>query len=148
MKFAPERGRILIVNFEIGGVQRPPEMNGTARPCVVIQNNALRRGPLVTVVPISTTPPMLVGKQHHRLSTLSFRNWPMTWGGQSTERWAKCDYVTTVSLSRCTDPYGRALGGERRYTKVNVTHADLHAIERCVAWVLGIAGPQNALATN
>jgi len=138
MKYPPKRGRIVIVNFEKGGQSIPPEMVGTMRPCVVIQNNALDRGGLITVVPLSTTPPERVGKQHHQMSHHSFRGWPMDWDGQGTARWAKCDYVVTVSLDRCTDPYARSPGQGRRYVKVSVTKADLEAIERCVLWSLGI----------
>lgn len=138
MKQVPDRGRIIIVNFERGGLQAPPEMNGTMRPCIVVQNNKLQRGPLITVVPLSTTAPTPVGKQHHLLSHLSFREWPMDWDGQGTARWAKCDYVTTVALSRCTDPYRREAYDVRRYMKLKVTKADLEAIDRCVLWSLGI----------
>jgi uncharacterized protein YifN (PemK superfamily) len=138
MKSAPDRGRIIVVNFERGGQQEPPEMNGTLRPCVVVQNNKLQRAGLVTVVPLSTTAPLLVGKQHHLLSHLSFRGWPMDWDGQGTARWAKCDYVATIALSRCTDPYVRDAYDVRRYLKLKVIKADLEAIDRCVLWSLGI----------
>src|ERR1700730_13250667 len=76
MREAPDRGRIVIVNFEKDGTATPPEMVGTQRPCVVVQNNALQRGALVTLVPLSTTEPQRPGKQHHRMSHLSFRGWP------------------------------------------------------------------------
>ncbi len=148
MKFVPERGHILIVNFEIGGVQREPEMNGSARPCVIVQNNRLERGPLVTVVPVSTTPPRVPGKQHHLLSHLSFRGWPMQWDGQGKERWVKCDYVTTISLERCTQPYSKTVDGRRRYTRVKVTRIDMEAIDQCVLWALGILCSSDAIANG
>lgn len=138
MLYAPSRGRIVIVNFEKGGQAVPPEMVGTMRPCVVTQNNAMNRGQLVTVVPISTTPPELVGKQHHQLSHLSFRDWPMDWDGQGVPRWAKCDYVVTVSLNRCVDPYSKPPGKQRQHRKVKVIKADMEAIDRCILWALGI----------
>jgi uncharacterized protein YifN (PemK superfamily) len=138
MRETPDRGRIVVVNFEIGGTATPPEMVGTQRPCVVVQNNALRRGALVTLVPLSTTEPLRPGKQHHRMSHLSFRGWPMDWDGQGTPRWAKCDYLATVSLSRCTDPYTKEQFGGRRYVRVKATRIDLEAVERCVIWALGV----------
>jgi uncharacterized protein YifN (PemK superfamily) len=138
MREVPDRGRIVIANFERGGTATPPEMVGTQRPCVVLQNNALRRGALVTLVPLSTTEPQRPGKQHHRMSHLSFRGWPMDWDGQGTPRWAKCDYLTTVSLSRCTDPYTKEQFGGRRYVRVKATKVDLEAVERCVLWALGV----------
>lgn len=55
MRQVPDRGRIVIVNFEQAGNGMPPEMDGSMRPCIVVQNNALARYGLVTVVPISTT---------------------------------------------------------------------------------------------
>jgi uncharacterized protein YifN (PemK superfamily) len=138
MNVVPDRGRIVIVNFEKSGAPIPPEMVGTMRPCIVVENNQISRGRLVTVVPISTTAPHPIGKQHHELSHLSFRGWPMDWGGQGLPRWAKCDYVVTVSLDRCVDPYTKPQGKPRQHTKVRVTKADLGAIEKCVLWALGI----------
>jgi uncharacterized protein YifN (PemK superfamily) len=145
MQERPDRGRILIVNFELGGVPALPEMDGTQRPCVVVQNNVLDRPGLVTVVPISMTPPLPgPGKQHHLLSHLSFRDWPLDWDGQGAERWAKCDYVATLGLKRCSDPYRRLQADRRRYIKVKITKSDLEAIERCVFFALGI-DPQRIL---
>ena len=57
MEERPDRGRIIIVNFEMGGSAVPPEMCKPNRPCVVLQNNKLDRGGLVTVVPLSGNPP-------------------------------------------------------------------------------------------
>jgi mRNA interferase MazF len=155
MRETPGRGRIIVVNFEKSGTATPPEMVGTQRPCVVIQNNSLQRSALVTVVPLSTTEPHRPGKQHHQMSHLSFRGWPMDWDGQGAPRWAKCDYLTTVSLSRCTDPYTKEQFGARRYIKVKVTKMDMEAVERCILWTLGIdpgshveTGAQVGVETN
>ena len=138
MDQVPDRGRILIVNFEQAGVAVPPEMVGSARPCMVVQNNRLARGRLVTVIPLSTTAPNTPGKQHHKMHHLSFRDWPLEWNGQKTERWAKCDCIVTVSLGRCTDPYRKLPYDGRRYVKVKATAADLAAIDKCLLWALGI----------
>lgn len=75
---------------------------------------------------------------HHLMDHRSFRDWPMSWDGQGTPRWAKCDYVATVSLDRCTDPYKKSAYERRKYLRVRVINADLQAIERCVLWGLGI----------
>lgn len=148
MRVVPDRGRIVIVNFERGGRQQPPEMDGTMRPCVVVQNNSLKRGRLITVVPLSTTEPHFPGKQHHLLDHRSFRGWPMDWGGQGTPRWAKCDYIATVCLDRCTDPYSRNQYDDRRYTKVTIIKADLLAIERCILWAMGITPTLHITSAN
>ena len=134
----PDRGRIVIVNFEQAGTAVPPEMVGTARPCLVIQNNSLKRDRLVTIVPLSTTAPNPAGKQHHLMSHYSFQGMPLNWGGQGIERWAKCDYVVTVSLERCSDPYSKPAGQARHYMRVNAAKVDLDAVDKCVKWALGI----------
>lgn len=90
MDVVPKRGRIVVTNFEIRGTAVPPEMVGTKRLCLVIQNNSLQRGRLVTVVPLSSTPPQHPGKQHHRMSELSFQSLPISWD-RTLPRWAKCD---------------------------------------------------------
>lgn len=141
MKYVPERGRIVVVDFEMAGAAVPPEMSKRMRPCVVIHNNKLRRGNLVTVVPLSTSEPDNPMPYHHLMSHLSFRGWPMEWGGQGTPRWAKCDYVTTVSLDRCSDPYRKIPYDKRQYVKVKAAAIDLKAIEMSVLWALGIRPP-------
>ena len=71
------------------------------------------------------------------MSHLSFRGWPIGWNGQGKPRYAQCEYVTSVSLERCTDPYSK-VNWERRYTKVKAAVIDMNTIERCVLWSLGI----------
>lgn len=137
MDQVPGRGRIIIVNFEMAGTAAPPEMVGTARPCLVVQNNKLDRGRLVTVVPLSSTRPKAPGKQHHKMSHLSFLQLPIEWN-PGLERWAKCDYLTTVSLDRCTDPYTRLPYSARKYLKIKAAKCDIEAIDACVRWSLGI----------
>lgn len=133
----PNRGRILIVNFELKGNSVPPEINKSGRPCVVVHNNGLRRGRLVTVVPLSTTPPHRVMPYHHEMDHRSFRDWPIE-GRTDGPRWAKCDYITTVSLTRCKDPSYRRAYEKRRHVKVRAIKADMEAIDQCVLWALGI----------
>lgn len=138
MEYPPDRGSIIIVNFELQGVALLPEMRKTNRPCVVVQNNKLERGQLVTIVPLSTSSPEPPEKQHHQMHHLSFRDWPIEWDAQGLPRWAKCDYIATVSLARCTLPYRKLRFEGRRYIKVKAIKADIEAIDRCVLWALGI----------
>jgi uncharacterized protein YifN (PemK superfamily) len=135
---APDRGSIIIVNFELGGGGVGDEMCKPMRPCVVIQNNRLHRARLVTVVPLSTTEPDPVKPWHHLMDHRSFRAWPVGWDEQGTPRWAACDYVTTVSLDRCVHPYRKEPYGRRAYTRVFAIKADLTEIERRVKWCLGL----------
>lgn len=53
-------------------------------------------------------------------------------------RWAKCDYLVTVSLDRCCNPYKTERFQGRRHRRVKVARVDLEAIERSVLWSLGI----------
>lgn len=144
MPFPPDRGRIIIVDFQLGGALVPPEMRKSGRPSIVLQNNKLRRGRLVTVVPLSTTPPDREQPYHHRMDHRSFRELPLQWGDQGTPRWAKCDYVTTVSLDRCFDPYSKKAFEKRHYVRVRAIKADMESVEKCVLWALGINIPAPA----
>jgi mRNA interferase MazF len=147
LKFPPDRGRIVIVNFELGGQAVPPEMCKSGRPCIVVQNNAMKRGPLVTVVPLSTKEPEEKDKWHHLMDHRSFRDLPPEWGGQGMPRWAKCDYVATVSLERCLDPYHAKTNWKpRRYVKVKIIQSDMDAVEKCIIWALGIV-PEKHVTT-
>jgi len=143
LRFAPDRGQIIVVNFDLGGLSIGQEMRKPGRPCVVVQNNAIRRGRLVTVVPLSGKKPPKAEPYHHLMDHRSFAVMPKRYGGQAKPRWAKCDYVTTVSLDRCTNPYSREHFQPRRYTTVKAIRSDIEAIERCMLWALGIklSGP-------
>jgi uncharacterized protein YifN (PemK superfamily) len=143
----PDRGRIIIVNFEMGGSSVPPEMAKARRLCVVLQNNKSRRGRLVTVVPLSKTEPSPAMPYHHVMDHRSFRDLPISFG-QGVTRWAKCDYIATVSLDRCVDPSHRENFSDRRYVKVKAIAADILAIEKCVLWALGIDPNKHAEALN
>jgi uncharacterized protein YifN (PemK superfamily) len=140
LPYAPDRGHVVIVNFDLGRRGTiGQEMRKPGRPCVVVQNNRIRRGRLVTVVPLSGKEPPVAQPYHHRMDHRSFVTMPDRYGGQAKPRWAKCDYLTTVSLERCTSPYAKRPYGGRRYVKVRVTRADLDEIEKCILWALGIS---------
>lgn len=144
LKYAPDRGRIIMVNFELSGSQVPLEMTEANRPCVVIQNNKINRGHLVTVVPLSTSKPKDKRPFHHLMDHRSFWHWPVKMGGRDMERWAKCDCITTVSLDRCKDPSMKDANNKRRYLRIKAINSDLIAIERCILWALGISIDRHA----
>lgn len=144
MPQVPDRGRVVIVNFEMGGRAVGKEFGKPGRPCVVLQNNKLRRGPLVTVVPLSCQEPDPRMPYHHLLDHRSFAVMPAAYGPSDRPRWAKCDHLYTVSLERCLDPYRKRRDGPRQYVKVKVIKADIDAIERCVLWALGVNRPDPA----
>ena len=138
MEFVPERGRVIWVDFALKGTPVGQEMT-KRRPCVVVQNNAMRRGELVTVVPISTVPPEKEEPFVHKMHHLSFVAWPQGSGRQGLGRWAKCDYVATVSLDRCTLPSVKKRFQKRKTFRVIVGTEDMGAIERGILWALGIS---------
>jgi len=133
----PGRGRIIIVDFEMGGAAIPPEMNKSGRPCLVVQNNKLYRGRLVTVVCLSATPPKVVMPYHYQMSAASFADYPEKNDGEGPPRWAKCDYITTVSLDRCLNPHYREPYQARTYVSVRATKEDVAEVEERVLWALG-----------
>ncbi|HEX4479977.1 MAG TPA: type II toxin-antitoxin system PemK/MazF family toxin, partial [Rudaea sp.] len=81
---------VLICNF--AGFKAPEMVK--ARPVVVVSPNHLVRPGLVTVVPLSTTPPMPVEPYHYRL-----RGSPIP-GDPIDEVWAKSDMICSVGVHR------------------------------------------------
>jgi uncharacterized protein YifN (PemK superfamily) len=139
----PERGRIILVDFEMKANAVGQEMCKPGRPCIVLQNDALDRGRLVTVVPLSTTPPPEpIQPCHHLMDHRSFREWPRSWGEQGEPRWAKCDCIYTVSLDRCLNPHYKPKYTDRRYLKIRAIKSDIDAVERAVLWALGVVIPE------
>jgi uncharacterized protein YifN (PemK superfamily) len=81
---------VLICDF--AGFKAPEMVK--ARPVVIVSPNHLVRPGLVTVVPLSTTPPQPIQPYHHRL-----KGSPIP-GNAVDEVWAKCDMICTVSVRR------------------------------------------------
>lgn len=63
------------------------------RPVVVISPNSLTRPSLVTVIPLSTTPPNPVWPYHYLLPANPFPK-------STIDSWAKCDMIATVNVAR------------------------------------------------
>lgn len=97
------------------------------RPVVVLARNRQNRH-LVTVVPLSTTPPKPIEAYHHRLERSPLPNWT------GAVCWAKCDMVATVSLTRLD----RCKAGKGAYVVPRLPEADLTAIRAAVAIALGV----------
>lgn len=131
LHFFPEPGTVLICDFDTGF--KPPEMV-KVRPVVTISPRLRRKPTLITVVPLSSTPPSPVMPFHHRLSPESL---PERLSKNTT--WAKCDMLYTVSMQRLdrvrntTDTAGR-----RKYIAMQVTEPDLESIQQAVARGLGL----------
>jgi uncharacterized protein YifN (PemK superfamily) len=86
---------------------------------------------LVTVVPISATPPNPVRAWHHKLE----RD-PLP-GGKVAEVWAKCDMISVVCFSRLTGYYKR-WRGERQYKTLTISLTDIRGIRRGMLYGLGM----------
>ena len=141
MESFPRRGQIIIVDFgqKVTGIEMTK-----LRPSVVVQNDSIRRGQLLTVVPLSKTPPENDEPYVHKMTHHSFVNWPAAWGAQGDDRWAKCDYVATVSLDRCSLPYQKAAYRKRNYRVIMACKPDMESIDGCILWALGIKRPHEA----
>jgi mRNA interferase MazF len=93
LKFHPEPGTILIRDYTTGF--REPEMV-KRRPVVTISPRLKRRDGLITVVPLSTTPPTPVCDHHCRLTIDPALPEPF----DSPEMWVKADMLATVGFAR------------------------------------------------
>lgn len=136
----PTRGRILCVNFQLGGsLPWHAELCGMAQPCLVLRADPSENPPLVTVIPLVSLQPPEHEAFVHRMELKSFRNWPAPHLFGNLPRWARCAYLATVSLDRCTDPSYKPHDGPRQATVVHASATDMAAVEMGVLRALGIA---------
>ena len=134
LKFHPAAGTVLFCDFR--GFEAPEMVK--KRPVVVVSPKKLRRGELVTVVPLSTQAPGPERGFHHRLDPTSLRP-PL----DRKPTWAKCDMLYTVGFARLDLPRGAREAGRRRYETYQVTEADLKSIYGAILAGLGQA-PRSA----
>jgi uncharacterized protein YifN (PemK superfamily) len=102
--FHPHLGDVIICDYATGF--RPPEMV-KVRPVVVISPRR-RVGGLVTVVPISSSPPLTPEPWHYLLPEGAY---PPARGPV----WVKADMLATVALSRLDRVKTRGPGGTSVY---------------------------------
>jgi uncharacterized protein YifN (PemK superfamily) len=127
LQHQPKRRTVLFCDFR--GFIAPEIIK--RRPVVVVAVHK-RNARLVTVVPLSTTPPNIVETHHYRLK----RN-PLP--GAVAETWAKCDMIAVVSVERLDlvrTP--RDASGRRRYLPLEVDQEEFDAIRRGVVSALGL----------
>ena len=133
LAYYPSAGEIVFCDYGNGFIV--PEMV-KPRPVVIVSPRLRRRGDLVAVVPLSTTPPKPV-EPHHCSFTLAV---PLPKPFEAPQMWAKCDMVATVALSRL-DRFrdGRAGGGGgRRYRTGKVDDNQLAEIRKAILHGLGL----------
>jgi len=122
LTFHPDRGTILICDFSTGF--RPPEMV-KVRPVVVISPRRRRGSGLVTVVPLSSTPPEPPEPWHYGLPA-------GVYPPARAPMWAKCDMVATVALDRLDRIKTRDARGNRSYQVYQIGEHHLQAVLKCV----------------
>lgn len=133
LKFHPEPGTILVCDYTTGFIL--PEMV-KRRPIVTISPRLKRRDGLVTVVPLSTTPPDPVCDHHCSIKLAAKLPAPF----DSDEMWVKADMVATVSFERLNllrtgrDPFGR-----RKYLTPKLEPDQLKTVYHCVLHGIGLS---------
>lgn len=125
LQFHPKKGTVVICDFR-GNIV--PEIV-KKRPVVVITNKLLYRSDLVTVVPLSTTPP------EHNVNYVVKLKGHYGIDKDKPQQYAKCDLVCSVSQRRLD----RIKIGYRKYTCPEVLKEDFDNI---------IQGVKNALGLN
>lgn len=125
LTYFPRAGQVLVCNFE--GFQ-PPEMV-KIRPVMIISPRLPDRGEIVTVVPISLTPPRKEVPYQVRLSKNYHPKEPA-----DLPCWAKCDMVMNIGRWR--------LDGfkvdRRTWANPQATGEDLNLVRRGVIFGLGM----------
>ncbi len=97
------------------------------RPVVIISPKS-RHHELVTVVPISTTPPAIVLPWHHHICLM--QSLSPKWS--SLDIWIKCDMINTFSIRRL-DRFHHIVDGKRKYYDRRISDEDLNAIKHCIS---------------
>ena len=123
--YQPKEGSVLICDFR--GYEVPEIIK--IRPVIVIRRHRTNRL-LVTVVPLSTTPPQTVLAHHLQLESHL--------QGANPVCWAKCDIVATVSLGRLDRIKSKDRHGKRTYKIVELSSEQFLAVKAAVRGALGL----------
>lgn len=131
LQFHPEQGTIIICDFN-GFIS--PEMV-KRRPAVVVSPRLRRRDRLCTIVPLSTTIPLMIAPYHYKLHVTPVLPAPY----DAPFHWVKGDMVYTVSFDRISPlQSGKDRNGKRIYDVRIVDKDDLIKIQQCVLHGLGL----------
>ena len=106
-----------------------------SRPCIVLSKRIKQRPNLVTVVPLSTTPPDPVMPYHCEIEIEV--DLPARW---SAERcWVKGDMIYSLSFERVNlFNLGRDENGRRVYQTDTLSKDTFAAVQKCVLAGLGL----------
>lgn len=131
LRFQPLIGQILICDFP--REFSPPEMV-KRRPVIAVSKPDRSRFDLVTVVPLSTTPPKKIKPWDVRIELTE-----KICGYESVECWAKCDMIYNFKYSRFNLPLiGKGLDGKRIYQQLVLEDTVMHEIQKGILSHLGI----------
>ena len=114
--YQPKEGSVLIRDFR--GYEVPEIIK--IRPVIVIRRHRTNKL-LVTVVPLSTTPPQTVLAHHLQLESHL--------QGANPVCWAKCDIVATVSLGRLDRIKRKDRPGKRTYKIAELSSEQFLAVK-------------------
>lgn len=126
IKYPPSFGQILICDFPQEFSE--PEMV-KRRPVVCLSSPERARYRLVTIVPLSTTPPKK--KESYDVEVVLPKTVSKKFN--ALDCWAKCDMLYTFSYDRFSVPYdGKDMHGKRIYNIVGLDEETLARIREAV----------------
>ena len=135
----PDRGTIVTVDFNEGF--KNPEM-AKKRLVVVLTPKIRARPRLMTVVPLSMTPPDPV-MPYHKPIQIPF-DLPASWGNY--ERWIKGDMVNAVGFHRVDFlTLGKDRTGQKIYQKKVLPDDLMKIVQRCVLHGMGMSALTKSL---
>lgn len=132
IQYPPLPGHVLICDY--GSGFRPPEMV-KRRPALVVSPRLRHREGLVTVVPLSTTPPRRETPWQRRINLPFAPPAPFA----AVEVWVKADMLATVALARLDlfrSP--RDEDARRRYFTIRIADEELEGVRACLVHALGL----------
>lgn len=129
--YHPEIGTVLICDFH--GFVEPEIVK--RRAVVVVSPKLKNRDRLCTVIPLSTTDPLVVMPYHYKLNF----DKPLPPPYASDFKWAKCDMLATVSFERLNMPCRKLHSGRRKYIEVIVSDDDITNIRKCMLHAMALS---------
>ncbi len=132
IKYDVNQRTVLLCDYSKGGF-KPPEMV-KRRPVIAVSPRLRHRRGLLTVVPLSTTPPDHIAPHHCQIELpYSLPHFP------ETKCWVKADMLATVGFERL-DLFRteRDQTGKRKYLTPRISEEEFEKIRACLKVALGI----------
>ncbi|UWS03115.1 type II toxin-antitoxin system PemK/MazF family toxin [Phaeobacter inhibens] len=132
IKYDVNQRTVLLCDYSKGGF-KPPEMV-KRRPVIAVSPRLRHRRGLLTVVPLSTTPPDRIAPHHCQIELpYSLPHFP------ETTCWVKADMLATVGFERL-DLFRteRDQTGKRKYLTPRVSEDEFEKVRACLRVALDI----------